>query len=285
MAILANRSKINYHFSDAVKLAQLVMKRFLMTGLISLSVAWLYYSVPRGASAICLEASGHLISSGLVIYQQLFRPLNFITEKIRYWQDLEAENLQLRSQAARSEQLSSQIQLMQAENLALKKLLSVAIDPEYCRVTAKLLSVSLNPFSKTALLGAGTNDGVMTEQIVTNNDGIIGRIIEVSKNYARVMLISDANSCIPVITSVSRQRSILKGCNGQISLNYLPDNHAVQAGEKIVTSGDGRLYPPGLVVAVVTKLSSTGELVIEPVASLHATEFVTIHINPAPAPS
>jgi rod shape-determining protein MreC len=84
-----------------------------------------------------------------------------------------------------------------------------------------------------------------------------------------------------VITAVSRERGILTGNNGKISINYLQDNHTIKKGEKVITSGDGKLYPAGVEAAVVIKVNA-GDVAVKPITNLYQTDFVTIYLNSKP---
>ncbi len=281
MAILANRTRINNSPYEFIKICLLALKRFLAIGLIVISVKLLYFSSPISISVASLEIVGYFISKGLAVYEEVFEKINFIAQKFDYLRDLEAENIALKLEITRLNQLQSDIQSIQAENLALKKLLTIVKDNEYDYATARLLSVSINPFRKVAIIGAGKNHGIKIDQVVRNNEGLVGRIIEVSDNYSKIMLVNDTNSRIPVITAVSRERGILTGNNEKITINYLQDNCTIKKGEKVVTSGDGKLYPPGIEVATVIKVNGR-DVLVKPVTNLYKTDFVTIYLNSKP---
>ena len=140
---------------------------------------------------------------------------------------------------------------------------------------SKLLSVSVTPFNKIAVIAAGRNQGILSDQIVTDGKWLIGRVADISENYATVILLSNAESRVPVITKNSRERGILAWDDGQLSIVYLQDNHLVQEGEIVMTSGDGAMYPLGIGVARVSSVKQ-GKVHLEQVANLYNTDFVTI---------
>jgi rod shape-determining protein MreC len=111
---------------------------------------------------------------------------------------------------------------------------------------------------------------------VVNDAGLAGRVVDVAKKTARVLLLTDINSRIPVISEASRERAIAGGNNSDtLTLIYLPENSKLKVGEKIITSGDGRVLPPGLPVGVVTKIEK-GIATVKPFVDNYRLEYVSV---------
>ena len=89
------------------------------------------------------------------------------------------------------------------------------------------------------------------------------------------MLLSDPHSRVPVVTSSSREKGILAKQGDNMLLIYLPEEHNVKPGELLYTSGDGKVYPYGLLVGKVDKVTDDG-VFVELSASLNKIEFVAI---------
>lgn len=86
---------------------------------------------------------------------------------------------------------------------------------------------------------------------------VVGRVIQSFDDEARVMLLTDAKSRIPVISGNSRSRGILAGYNSYLmEMKYLSKNHTITEGELIFTSSDGDQIPPGILAGIVTKVKS-----------------------------
>ena len=278
MAILENRVKISSRTTDFLHTIQLVLKRFLVLIFIVLSLYLIYIAKPKQISSLTLEVIGKISTIGLDIYQGVFFPLVSLSEKFGQFKDLKAENLKLKLKLTELYNLESAVEALRAENLALRKLLNAVSDERYEYITARLLSVSLNPFSKTLLVGAGSKNGVKLNQVVTNSQGLIGRIIEVSDNYCRVMLINDLNSRVPIVTLLAQERGILAGNSQNTRIVYLQKNHDIKLGEKVITSGDGMMYPRGLIVGEISKITKN-EVYVELVINFSKTDFVNIITN------
>ncbi|WP_341756327.1 MULTISPECIES: rod shape-determining protein MreC [unclassified Candidatus Tisiphia] len=274
MALLANRIKSSSRILGLSKFILVTAKRGLALFFIIASL-YLFIVTPKRFSSMSLEVFGHVMFSSLLIHENIFKQINLITQNFIYLRDLARENIELQLEVARLRSLQSDIYLIQSENKELKQLLSVIEEEQYSYVSAKLLSVSLNPFSKTALLSAGAKHGVAIDQIVTNSEGLVGRVIQVSNNYSKIILVNDINSRIPITTASSKEKGIMSGYGSGSKILYLSKTHLVQEGEKVITSGHGNIYPYGITVGYVNKANSENVLV-KPVVDLSKTKFVTI---------
>jgi rod shape-determining protein MreC len=107
-------------------------------------------------------------------------------------------------------------------------------------------------------------------------EGLVGRVAEVGARAARVLLLTDLNSHIPVELEDTHDRAVLDGDNSEEPrLVYLPTKAEVRVGQRIVTGGAGGVFPPGLPVGVVS--SVVGDIIrVEPYAELARLELVRI---------
>lgn len=182
---------------------------------------------------------------------------------------LEAENKKLRLQVARLYQV-------QKENEKLRELLQYIKELDYKFITAKIVGNASGPFTRSSLINAGEDDAVLKGQAVVMNGGLVGRVVETGRNSSRVLLLTDINSKIPVISMDSRERSILAGNNTENpKLLYLPKDSKINDGEVMVTSGDGDLLPSGLMVGRASKLAD-GSYEVLPFVSWHHIEYVSV---------
>ncbi|BDU59833.1 rod shape-determining protein MreC [Candidatus Rickettsia kotlanii] len=274
MAILANRVKNSSNSLELIRIISNTLKRFFVIFVLGLSV-YLFFTTPKKISSMSLEVTGSIVSTGLAVYEYIFEYINSITQKFVYFQDLERQNIELKLEIARLQHLQSEVESVRAENIALKDLLAIAEEEEFEYITTKLLSVSFNPFSRIALIAAGKKQGIEPDQIVVNSGKLVGKVIEVSNNYAKVMLISDVNSRIPIKANSSREQGILAGNNNNSKILYLPNNHLVQKDEEIVTSGHGNIYPAGILVGYVSGVTEH-DVIVNVAADLSKTEFVQV---------
>ncbi len=105
---------------------------------------------------------------------------------------------------------------------------------------------------------------------------MVGRVIEVGEWSARVLLITDINARIPVSLESSRMRAVMAGDNSdQPRLLYLPPESPVAVGERVVTSGNGGLFPAGIPIGVVASVGERG-IKVQPLADLGRIEHLRL---------
>ena len=146
-----------------------------------------------------------------------------------------------------------------SENAQLRDLLRVAPEPATSYVTARVIANSGGTYARSVIVNAGRENGVVRGEAAVTGEGLVGRVSEVGSRAARILLITDLNSRVPVIVEGSRQRAVLAGDNSEHpSLRYLEAGAAIRIGDRIVTSGQRGVFPPGLPVGVVAVFN--GEL-------------------------
>ncbi len=276
MAILVNRVKDSHNlWLELMKSFYFLVKRLAAINFIIVSLYLLFFSIPINLSSIPLEFTGYLVTGGVRIYENAFKPIYLVQKKMQYLRDLETENTSLRLEVNQLKTLIDELQSLRTENLELKKLLSFTEDKNYSYVTAKLLMTSFNPFSQTTLIDIGSVQGARVDQIIMNNEGLVGRIVKTSNNYSTVILITDSNSRVPIITYPSKNKGILIGNNASAHIKYLTTEHDIQKDEKVITSGDGKIYPPGIIVGKVSRVTEK-EVLVHPISDLSKTSFVIV---------
>lgn len=174
------------------------------------------------------------------------------------------ENERLKLEKARLLQWQAVARKLESENKNLRGLLNFVADPEASFVTARVVADTGGAFANSVVINAGEKAGVRKGQAAITGDGLVGRVTNVGARSARVLLISDLNSRIPVIVQSNQARAILAGDNtDRPRLIHLSPGVLVNQGDRIVTSGHGGAFPPGLPVGVVAAVSDQG-ISIEP---------------------
>lgn len=271
------RSRSHKHSAQALAIsprqflgrATLVLMILASIGLIVIS-----RSSPDTRSAIAAP----IADSAAPALDVLSRPVEAMG-KVRNWfanlANIYAQNAKLRETNSRLMQWQNVAIQLEAENNALRELLNYTAQEELRFTTAKVISDRGGPFTRTVLINAGTGLGVLEGQPIINGDGLVGRVIESGEHSARVLLLTDINSRIPVITSDSRERAIAAGKNtADLTLLYLPDDTHVQVGEMLVTSGDGNTVPAGLPVGEVIAVKD-GRVTVRPHASWQRLDYIS----------
>ena len=196
---------------------------------------------------------------------------------------LRAENVKLKAENERLRQWYQTALMLQAENQSLQKLLNLKINNDYKYVAARVVSDSGNAFVKTFLVSAGQQDGIRKNQAVLAGEGLIGRVIESGDNAARVLLLTDINSRIPVVIEGTNQKAILTGNNTDNPvLKHLPKDTGIAEGMRLVTSGDGGIFPHGMPVGKIY-LGQDNQILVQPYADtarINYVRIVDVPLNP-----
>ncbi len=141
---------------------------------------------------------------------------------------------------------------LEQENAKLRDFNNVRLDPQMTHVTGVVLADSGSPFRQSILLNVGERDGILDGWPTMDGIGLVGRISGVGKNTSRVILLTDTSSRIPVTIQPSGQRAVLVGDNTiNPPIEFLETPDAVRPGDRVVSSGDGGLFPADLLVGRV----------------------------------
>lgn len=165
---------------------------------------------------------------------------------------------------------------LEQKNARLLDLNNVRLDPKLTHVTGVVMADSGSPFRQSVLLNVGARDGIRDGWATMDGLGLVGRISGVGERTARVILVTDTNSRIPVTIQPSGQRAILSGDNGAMPpLEFVEDTDAIRPGDRVVTSGDGGVFPAGLLVGQVV-LGSDKRLRVALAADYQRLEFLRV---------
>jgi rod shape-determining protein MreC len=201
---------------------------------------------------------------------------NVAADRVRRFIAVYTDNARL---AEENERLLGWQQLalrLSAENAQLRELSRLVSEPATTFVTARVIADSGGGYARSLMVNAGHGSGVTRGEAAITGDGLVGRVSDVGSRAARILLITDLNSRVPVIVETTRRRAILSGDNtGQPILRYADAGAVARIGDRLVTSGQGGVFPPGLPVGVV--VSVDGEAArVEPYAALSRVDYLRI---------
>lgn len=192
------------------------------------------------------------------------------------FRDLRAENIQLRNENVQLRQWYEAALRMQAENKSLRELLNVKVDPSMSFVTARVISDAGGSFVKSVLLPVGKSEGVHKGSAVMSGHGLVGRVMETGDHAARVLLISDLNSRIPVVVQNTRIKAILAGKNKELlRLERLPPDSGMTIGARVITSGDGGQLPADLPIGEIVSSDESG-VWVKPLSDIARMTYVQV---------
>lgn len=162
------------------------------------------------------------------------------------------QNQELRRELQRMKAWKEAAVQLEQQNAKLLAQNQVRLDPKLTSVSGVVLADSGSPFRQSVLLNVGSRDGIVDGWATTDGLGIVGRISGVGERTARVILLTDASSRIPVTIQPSGQKAMLVGDNtASPPIEYLETPEFVRPGDRVVSSGDGGVFPAGLLVGEV----------------------------------
>ena len=165
---------------------------------------------------------------------------------------------------------------LEQENAKLLSQNNVRIDPALTSVSGVVMADSGTAFRQSVLLNVGQRDGIVDGWATMDGLGLVGRISGVGRQTSRVVLLTDPSSRVPVTIQPSGRRALLTGDNTPLPfLDFLEGVENVRPGDRVVTSGDGGVFPSGLLVGQVVQ-DSDGRLRLRMAADYDRLEFLRV---------
>jgi len=178
--------------------------------------------------------------------------LTDMAASFRSYTGIYEQNQELRRELRQMKSWKEAALQLEQENAKLLDLNKVRLDPQLTYITGVVLADSGSPYRQSVLLNVGARDGLIDGWATTDGLGLVGRISGVGRNSARVILLTDSNSRIPVTIQPSGRHAILAGDNSAAPvIEFLEKPDAVRPGDRVVSSGDGGVFPAGLLVGQV----------------------------------
>jgi rod shape-determining protein MreC len=204
------------------------------------------------------------------------------------WQDyvslvgVRLENKELREsiKELNTREVKNRELIVSAERL--RALLKLKQEMSIPTLAATIIGADSSPWFSTVLIDRGENDGLTEGMPVVAVDGVVGQVVKVAAGTARVLLLTDHASAVAGVVQRSRARGVVKGKGrGVCAFEFSLSGEDVTVGDIIVTSGVGRIFPPGLPLGEVTivRKGSYGifqTVDVRPTVSLSSLEEVLV---------
>ena len=222
----------------------------------------------------------HLLSIGVrpearankpsMMLMEAFKPLLLVESQLtddasdflRNYFDLvgvREENLRLKQRLAQLEGQQRQMAELEAENHHLADLLELRDALGTTAIAANVIGSDATGLSQTLMLSEGDHQGLRRDMAVVSINGVVGKLIAVSHDAARVLLISDHNSALDAFDQRSRARGIIAGIvEDGLAMKYVERSEDIKPGDMIVTSGMDGIFPRGLLVGTAARVSREG---------------------------
>lgn len=200
---------------------------------------------------------------------------SWLKESFTTREALQAEVDALRNQLREQQLITMRQAALQTENATLRNLNGLLPEVIEKRLVGEVISVEVSSLRQRLLVNRGGNSGVFKSQPVVTGEGVIGQVFRTGPFSAEIILITDAEHALPVQVLRSGVRTIALGTGRatELELPYVPQNYDVKVGDVLVTSGLGQVFPYGLPVGKVTKVTRDPA---EPLAQIEAVPLARI---------
>ncbi len=199
-------------------------------------------------------------------FQKLIKQTTKSTEELwlNYFRlvDVHHENTQLKNEIRVLKMANSRYRELLATQESLEELLQFKQTINRPVLAAQVIGLDPTGWFKSVIIDKGKWAGLRIDMPVVNAFGVVGRVVSVSSNYAKVLLIIDQNSAVDCLVQRSRDRGMLKGLMSEIcKLDYVAKSNDITMGDIVVTSGLGGVFPKGLPVGRILDVKEiSGEL-------------------------
>lgn len=168
--------------------------------------------------------------------------------------ELRVENERLKAEIQRLRRWENDARRLEQENAQLRALNAVSLPPRIRAVTGEVVADAGGVYAQSVIVNVGRRDGVVDGGAASDALGLVGRVVGVGERSARVLLLTDPSSRVPVhvTTATIAHRAILTGDNSlNPVLRYVDGEEAVPSGARVTTSGEGGVFPKGMVIGSV----------------------------------
>jgi len=196
----------------------------------------------------------------------------------------------------RNTELEGEVSELQAQVIQLQQqlgetdILAALVDFSRARTentyrAAAVIGRDPSPFLHYVIINRGSNDGILRGMPVVTNQGLIGRVDAVIADAARIQLITDPSSSVNVrLQNAETEASLVGSVTGDVTLQLIPQDINVQAGDLVLTSGLGGGYPPDLIIGQVVNVRSRDfdlfqQATVQPVVDFNRLEIVLVIVN------
>ncbi len=208
-------------------------------------------------------------------------PVRWVQDRVGdigdYFRVLE-QNKALREENAALRQWEDEARSLRSVIAALEELDVYKAPPSVKPINAFVIGEANEAYAHSMIVNAGAKDGAALGLAAVDERGMIGRIVDISANASRILLLNDIQSRIPVFVEGSFVEGLLIGrstSNPTIAITMLANGERIEPGQRVITSGAGGVLPRGLKVGVVSKVSDK-EAVVELAADYARTRMVRI---------
>lgn len=217
-----------------------------------------------------------LLAPAYAVLAEPARTMRDVVEEVQELVSLRTENARLREENQRLRQWQDSALRLEQDLAQLRAQLGFVPEARGTFRSARVVADAGGAYARAVLIATGPQTPVAKGQVALDARGLVGRVTDVGARSARVLLVTDINSRIPVVVERTRATAILTGTNGPRPrlAHWLDGTAPPQPGDRIVTAAQANAFPPGLPVGVV--VAGRSGLEVEPFADLDRLEIVRV---------
>ena len=273
-----SRDDVGIAFRSAF-LAKGTKKKFSLFVLVILSILFIFIesletkplNYLRSFIKDIIYRGSSMVSMPTKSFGSLTDSLNEHISLYNNYTELKKENTELRNNISKSD-------FLELENAQLRKLIEEQVETQSNLVSARVMLDKQSPYLNSFVINIGSNKNIKNGMEVLDGKNFIGRTVDVNFFSSRVLLVSDLNSRIPVITEPSAYHAILNGRGiRKPTLVYLPEKHTIQNGDKVYTSGKEGIFTPGIPIGEIKIEKEMIKVIL--FSDLNQITFVNINLG------
>ena len=228
-------------------------QRFSLFALIVFSIILIYVETIEAKPLDYLRSFiKDTIYRGSVVVSWPSKGFKSVVSTVVNHQNLYNKNIKLKEENAQLQEQIYDPGFLIFENKQLRQLLDEQVTSSANFVSARVILDKQSPYLNSFIINSGSNKEIKNSMAALDGKNFIGRIVDVNFFSSRVLLVTDLNSKIPVLVEPSGHHAILSGRGtNKPTLEYLPENHKVQSGNKVYTSGKEGIFSPGIPIGEV----------------------------------
>lgn len=178
--------------------------------------------------------------------------------------NLQAENEELRKRNSELEQALREFEIVKSENETLKEYVNLKEKyKDYETMPAYVINRDIGNYSNTVVINVGSRDGIKENMTVIADEGLVGHVISVTENTAKVQTIVDTATAVTSTISTTKDTIIVHGTLESKSIlkaTYIPTDASVLQGDTVETSGIGGIYPKGIRIGIIKEVFNTSNI-------------------------
>jgi len=207
-----------------------------------------------------------------------FLPVKDGWDYLVHFGELKRENRELNEEVKKLQSQLRALQGLEKENERLRELMDFEKQASYEAVTAHVIGMPTGNWWSSIVVDRGLEDGVERNMPVVAGGGLVGQVVEVSKNASKVALLNDAQSGVSVQVERTGEVGVIKGQlkDRRLQLKYISRDSSVREGDVVLTSGLGEIFPKGLYVGKVAKVRQSAYSLYKVVEVATPVDFLKI---------